>query len=206
MRWQLGAAHREAISGKILIIQDTDSPRRLTETMVPLVREGIESVGGMVIRTRFVTDAVADDEFWCDGIAIGCPTHLGGISWWMNKWWDDNTPNVWFKTDGKFAVPFTSAGSQGGGGEIACQQLSFMIMNMIMNMGYLVFGITDYVAKKESLHYGAVVAGEPRTQQAKDVCRRAGMRLAEWVGYWVDRREGCHPQKVNYNRFWELAS
>lgn len=188
--------------GKILIIYDTDSDQRFTESMVPFVREGVERVGGMEVRVRFVSDAVADDVFWADGIAIGCPTHLGGVSWRMKKWWDDNTPNVWFKTDGKFAVPFTSAGSLGGGGELACQAMSIMMMNM----GYLVFGITDYVAKKESLHYGAVVAGEPRSDHAQDACRRAGMRLAEWVGFWVDRREECHPLKVTYNRFWEVAS
>ncbi|WP_223475544.1 flavodoxin family protein [Oricola indica] len=188
--------------GKILIIYDTDSDRRFTETMVPFVREGAESVGGMELRVRFVDDAKVEDVFWADGIAIGCPTHLGGVSWRMKKWWDDRTPDIWFKTDGKFAVPFTSAGSLGGGGELACQALS----TMMLNMGYFVFGITDYVAKKESLHYGAVVAGEPREDHAIESCRRAGRRLAEWVGYYMDGRKECHPLNAQYNRFWELAS
>lgn len=186
---------------KILIIYDTDSDRRFTETMVPYVKEGVERVEGMEIRVRHVDDAETEDVFWADGIAIGCPTHLGGVSWRMKKWWDDRTPDIWFKTDGKFAVPFTSAGSLGGGGELACQALSIMMMNM----GYLVFGITDYVAKKESLHYGAVVAGEPRATHAIESCRRAGTRLAEWVGYYVEGRKSLHPLQAEYQRFWELA-
>lgn len=96
--------------GKILIIYDTDSERRFTETMVPLVQQGVETVEGMEVRVRHVDDAVTEDVFWADGIAVGCPTHLGNISWRMEKWWDDRTPETWFKTDGKFAVPFTSAG------------------------------------------------------------------------------------------------
>ena len=76
---------------------------------------------------------------------------------------------------------------------------------MMMNMGYFVFGITDYVAKKESLHYGAVVAGEPRADHAIEACSRAGQRLAEWVGYYMEGRKDLHPLKATYNRFWELA-
>lgn len=186
---------------KILIMYDTDSDRRFTETMVRFIKEGAETVSGMEVRVRHVDEATPDDVFWADGLAVGCPTHLGGISWRMKKWWDDHTPDVWFKTDGRFAVTFTSAGSLGGGGEQACQALSIMLMNM----GYFVFGITDYVAKKESLHYGAVVAGEPRAEHAKEACRRLGTRLAEWLAIYVDRRDDCHPLKAKYNRFWELA-
>ncbi len=185
----------------ILIMYDSESDRRFTETMVPFVKEGVERVGGHEIRIRFVDDATTEDVFWAHGIAIGCPTHLGGISWKMKKWWDDRTPEIWFKTDGKFAVPFTSAGSLGGGGELACMALSVMMMNM----GYFVFGITDYVAKKESLHYGCVVAGEPRAEHAREACRRAGQRLGEWVGYYMEGRKELHPLQATYNRFWELA-
>ena len=187
--------------GKILIIYDSESDRQFTSTMVPLVKEGVQQVEGMEIRIKSVDEADTEDVFWADGIAIGCPTHLGGISWRMKKWWDERTPDIWFKTDGKFAVPFTSSGSLGGGGELTCQSLSVMMMNM----GYFVFGITDYVAKKESLHYGAVVAGEPRADHAKEACRRAGRRLAEWVGFYMEGRTDLHPLQADYERFWELA-
>lgn len=187
--------------GKILIMYDTDSDRRFTETMVPLVEEGANMVDRMEIRVRNTETCTVEDVFWADGIAVGCPTHFANISWRMKKWWDERVGDIWFKTDGKFAVAFTSAGSLGGGGELTCQALNVMMMNF----GYFVFGITDYVAKKESLHYGAVVAGEPRSDHAKEACRRAGRRLSEWVAYYVDGRKECHPLKADYTRFWELA-
>lgn len=183
--------------GKILVMYDTQSDRKFTSTVVPLIEEGIAQVGGMEVRAKFVDDCTPQDVFWADGIALGCPTHLGGISWRMKKWWDDNTPNVWMKTDGKLGVAFTSSGSRGGGGELTCLALNVMMMNC----GYMCFGITDYIAKKESLHYGAVVAGEPREEFAKESCRRVGRRLAEWVAVIVDGRPECHPLKATYPRF-----
>ena len=63
--------------GKILIIYDSESDRKFTSTMVPLVKEGIERVDGMEVRIRHVDEADTEDVFWADGIAIGCPTHLG---------------------------------------------------------------------------------------------------------------------------------
>ena len=81
--------------GKILIIYESASDRQFTSTMVPLVKEGIELVEGMEVRVRNVEDAETQDVFWADGIAIGCPTSFGGISWKMKKWWD--TPS--FPTD-----------------------------------------------------------------------------------------------------------
>lgn len=38
----------------ILIIYDSDSDRRFTETAVPFVKEGIEQVGGHEIRVKHV--------------------------------------------------------------------------------------------------------------------------------------------------------
>ena len=72
---------------KILIIYDSESDRKFTSTAVPYVKEGVEQVSGMEIRVRHVDEAETEDVFWADGIAIGCPTHLGGISWKMKKWW-----------------------------------------------------------------------------------------------------------------------
>ncbi|WP_170327634.1 hypothetical protein [Ruegeria arenilitoris] len=66
-------------------------------------------------------------------------------------------------------------------------------------MGYFVFGITGYVAKKENLHYGAVVVGEPRAEHAKEASRRAGRRLAEWVVYFMEGRKDLHPLEANMN-------
>ncbi len=69
----------------------------------------------------------------------------------------------------------------------------------MMNFGMLVFGVTDYVAPKMSPHYGAVCAGEPRTEAEQEMCRRLGQRLAEWWVY-ADGRKKCHPVTAGYDR------
>jgi NAD(P)H dehydrogenase (quinone) len=62
-----------------------------------------------------------------------------------------------------------------------------------MNFGFLVFGVTDYVGNKFTLHYGAVVAGEPRADAEMAACERLGERLAQWVAVFVDGRKEFHP-------------
>ena len=194
------APRRREGACRVLILYDSDSDRQFTSTAVPLVRQGVESVSGMETRARKVTEATPEDVAWADGIAIGCPTHLGGVSWRMKQWWQTQEAQLRPLTEGKFATPFTSAGSIGGGGELACMALSMMMMNM----GATVYGVTDYIGKKESLHYGAVFAGEPRAEHAKAACKRAGRRLAEWLGYFLHERKELHPLAVPYQRFWGL--
>jgi hypothetical protein len=47
----------------------------------------------------------------------------------------------WMKVDGKIACAFSSSGGWGGGTELACQSL----LTVLMNFGFLVFGVTDYL-------------------------------------------------------------
>jgi NAD(P)H dehydrogenase (quinone) len=70
-----------------------------------------------------------------------------------------------------------------------------------MNYGFLVFGVTDYVAKGFTLHYGATVAGEPREEKEIEACRRLGQRLAEWVAVYIDGRRDEHPLTSGRTRF-----
>ena len=77
----------------------------------------------------------------------------------------------------------------GGSAELACMAL----MTVMMNYGFLVFGVTDYVAKQFTLHYGAVMAGEPRKDKEKEACRRLGQRLAQWVAVFYDGRKNLLP-------------
>ena len=67
------------------------------------------------------------------------------------------------------------------------------ILTVLMNFGFLVFGVTDYVAKGWTLHYGAIAAGEPREDKEKEACRRLGARLAQWTAVYFDRRDDLHP-------------
>ena len=44
------------------------------------------------------------------------------------------------------------------------------------------------MGKKFTLHYGAVVAGEPRTEEEREACMRLGERLAQYVVVLYDGR------------------
>jgi NAD(P)H dehydrogenase (quinone) len=52
---------------------------------------------------------------------------------------------------------------------------------------------SEQVGKLTRLHYGAVTAREPREQDAQEVCRRLGKRLAERVAVYVGGRPDQHP-------------
>ena len=61
--------------------------------------------------------------------------------------WDETMNEHWMEVDGKIACAFSSAGGWGGGMELACQS----ILTVLMNFGFLVFGVTDYSGKKMTL-------------------------------------------------------
>jgi NAD(P)H dehydrogenase (quinone) len=178
--------------GKILILYHSNSGN--TAKMAALVAEGARDVPGSEVRLREVDVASADDVVWCDGIAVGSPTNMGIISWKMKRFWDETMFNTWMKVDGKIACAFSSSGGWGGGTELAC----LSILTVLMNFGFLVFGVTDYVGKLSTLHYGAIAAREPREDDDKAACRLLGRRLAEWVAVYVDGRKDLHP--VNQKR------
>jgi len=173
--------------GKILILYHSATGN--TAKMAKLVAEGAESIAGMEVRVRDVEAATAEDIRWCDGLAVGSPTNMGILSWKMKRFWDDVMAPHWMSVDGKIACAFSSSGGWGGGNELACQS----ILTVLVNFGFLVFGVTDYAAKLMTLHYGAVAAREPRSEDVQDACRTLGRRLAEWVAVYVDRRNEEHP-------------
>ena len=95
----------------------------------------------------------------------------------------------WMNFAGKIAAPFPPGGGGGGGMELACQS----ILTVLMNFGFLVFGVTDYVARGHTLHYGAVAAKDPRSPEDQAACRLLGQRLAEWTATFVHGRRDQHP-------------
>lgn len=179
--------------GKLLVLYDTSTNH--TGQMAEFVVEGAKSLQTdgkepeMTVRSRHIDDAAADDVMWADGLALGSPTNLGVMSWKMKKWWDDRSEDLWPRVDGKIGCTFSSAGGYGGGAEMTCLSLT----NLLMNFGFLVFGTTDYVEKRFTLHYGATVAKAPRATEEAEACRRLGLRLAEWVAYYVDGKTDLHP-------------
>ncbi len=172
---------------KVLVLYDSASGN--TGKMAALVADGVREVPNVEVRLKHLDDATADDVLWCDGLALGSPTNMGILSWKMKRFWDETMGPHWMKVDGKIGCAFSSAGGWGGGQELACQSL----LTVLMNFGFLVFGVTDYAGKTTTLHYGAVTAREPRTEESQAACRLLGRRLAEWVAVFVDRRHEQHP-------------
>ncbi len=158
---------------KILVLYDTRSGH--TEAMAELVRDGAAAVPGTEVRLRHVRDAAADDLIWCDGLAVGSPTHVGLVSTPMKSFWDEVCPRVWGKVTGKIGCAFASAGGRGGGAELVCQS----ILTILLNYGWLVFGVTDYTGPGQTLHYGAVAVGRPEPGSESEACRLLGRRLTE---------------------------
>lgn len=186
---------KEKEMGKILVQYYSKTGH--TRQMADLVAEGAATIPEVEVRLKTVAESNFDDLLWMDGIALGAPTHLGSIPWELKKFWDEASDVVWGKIDGKFGCAFSSAGGLGGGPEIACLGL----LTVLMNYGIMTFGVTDYVAQQRTLHYGAAIPGEPRAQSEKDICRRLGLRLAEWVSFYVDGVKSSHPAEAKYDRF-----
>ena len=176
--------------GKILVLYDSHGGNTLK--MAELVAQGAGEIPGSDVRMRAVEDASAQDILWCDGIAVGTPTHCGLISTSLKNFWDHVT-ELWGKVDGKIGCAFSSSGGWGGGSELACMS----VLIVLMNYGFMVFGVPDYVGKQFTLHYGAVLAGEPRSEIESAACRRLGKRLAQWVAYYVDGRKDQHPGPID---------
>jgi NAD(P)H dehydrogenase (quinone) len=173
--------------GKVLVLYDSASGN--TAKMAELVATGAGGISGIEVRLRQVEAATPDDVVWCDGLALGSPTNMGVLSWKMKRFWDEPMAPYWMKVDSKIGCAFSSSGGWGGGSELACQSL----LTVLMNYGFLVFGVTDYATKSVTAHYGAIAAREPREEGTQAACRLLGKRLAEWVAVFCDGRSEQHP-------------
>ena len=164
--------------------------------MAEFVKEGSMVVPGNEIRMKSIDTATSDDVLWCDGIALGAPTHIGTVPWKMVQWWDVNASDFWQKIDGKFGCVFSSSGGWGGGTELTCQGL----LKILMNFGLMVFGAPDYTGPNVTLHYGSVCAGEPKEEAIIESCKRMGRRLSEWVSYYIDNKKELSPVITAYRK------
>src|ERR1700722_170696 len=169
-----------------------------TKTMAELVVEGAANVADTEVRFKSGAEGTADDLVWGDGIAVGSTTHMGSIAWEMKRWWDVVAAPLWPTVEGKIGCAFSSSGGVAGGGELTCLALQIVLMNY----GLLVFGIPDYVAPGQTLHYGAICAGSPRSDGEREACRRLGRRLSEWVQTLIFHRTEHDPRKATYKRLF----
>jgi len=173
--------------GRILVFFHSNT--NCTQQMAEYVAQGAMSLPGHEVRIRSCADCLPSDVLWADGLAVGTPTNLGGIAWEMKKWWDEFATGHWDKVDGKLCTTFSSQGGHGGGAELSCMAMA----TVLLNFGFLFFGVTDYVDPLHTLHYGAVVAKCPRKETDIAACRRLGLRLAEWVSVYADGNKAMHP-------------
>jgi len=180
--------------GNILILYYSKTGN--TKKMAEFVKAGSELIHGNEIRFKSIDDATSEDVLWCDGIALGAPTHIGTVPWKMVQWWDVHASDFWQKIDGKFGCVFSSSGGWGGGNELTCQGL----LKILMNFGIMVFGLPDYTGSDITLHYGSVCAGEPKEEAIIESCKRMGKRLAEWVSVYIDQKEEVSPLKNIYRK------
>lgn len=179
---------------KIVVLYDSRSGN--TKKMAHLVQEGAASVPETEIRLLSVAEATAADILWCDGIAVGSPTHVGLVSAAMKSFWDSMVKDLWGKIDGKIGCAFASSGGRGGGAEIVCQS----IITILLNFGMFVFGIPDYTGPGQTLHYGAIAAGVPAAGAESDAFIRLGRRLTEWVAFYCHGKKEAHPLVQGYKK------
>ena len=151
--------------GHVLVLFHSEDGN--TQKMANYVAEGASEIPGIEVVVKAVAEATRDDVYWCDGIALGSPTYLGTVSAAMKKFWEDLLPD-WQKIDGRIGCAFSSQGGWGGGAELTCQAL----MTILLNFGFLVFGVPDYAGHQFTAHYGATQAGEPRAAKEIEACRR----------------------------------
>jgi len=168
--------------GNILILYDSRTGH--TQRMAEYVARGAEKIPQSKVKSRSADEATPDDLRWCDGIAVGSPTQFGVLSAKMKRFWEEVAGGVWGQMDGKIGCAFSSSGGLGGGAELT--NLSTLLI--LMNYGFLVFGVPDYVGEAFTLHYGAVATREPSEGNEIAACERLGERLAQWVAAFAAGR------------------
>lgn len=159
---------------KVLIIFDSFSGN--TKMMAEEVAKGVREVEGVEVVIKHVEEARGEDLLKFDGVIVGSPTHCGVVSWRIKKFFDESVDIAWGRVKGKIGAAFTSSGGLGGGNEATL----FSILSILMNYGYLVFGLPDYSAPKVTAHYGAVAVGSPHEAELK-ACRMLGKQMAEYL-------------------------
>ena len=158
---------------KITIIYDSVSGH--TQKMSQAVAEGASTVNGIDVIIKHVDDAVADDLL-SEGVIIGSPAYCGLMTWKLKEFFDKSQGPAWGKVSGCIGAAFSSSGGLGGGNEMTV----FSILNVLMNYGYIVFGLPEYAGRGVTAHYGAVAVGDPGELELK-ACKMLGRRAAEYV-------------------------
>ena len=158
----------------VTVIYDTRSGH--TRMMAEAVAEGARAVTGVKVKIMQVEEATGQDILETEGLIVGSPAHCGLLSWRLKKLFDDNIDTAWGKVKGHIGAAFASSGGLGGGNEMTL----WSILNILLNYGFLVFGLPEYAAPGVTAHYGAAAVGKPGANEIES-CRLLGLRMAEFV-------------------------
>jgi len=155
---------------KITVIYESRTGN--TERMANLIAEGAREEGEVEVRQKEVRKASKEDVEWCEGLAVGTPTHCGLMSWRLKRFFDEEMIDLWGEVKQKVGTAFSSSGGLGGGNELAAMS----VLNSMLNYGFLVFGTPDYAGEGVTGHYGAVAVGEPGEKE-EEMCKVLGRKL-----------------------------
>ena len=155
----------------VLIVYDSITGN--VEAMAEAVKEGVVEAGGSVT-VKKAEDVDVGTLTNYDAYAFGSPTHCGTMSAKMNDFFNNKLHKHWGKLGNKVGVAFSSSGGLGGGNEITLLSL----LSVILNFGMITFGITDYVSRDVTLHYGAVAIKKP-DEDSLNACRLLARKLVE---------------------------
>jgi len=164
--------------------------------MAELVSEGALSLDSSSGQLLPYEKAKPSDLLWCDGLAVGSPTYAGLMTGRLKLLFGELVAEVLGKVEGELACAFSSTGGRGDGAELTC----LAILSMLLNFGFLVFGVPAYTGSEQTLHYRAEAIGSSQAGAGEEGCRRLGRRLAEYCALLLYGQSEAHPQKQPYRR------
>lgn len=156
-----------------------------TERLAEAIAEGVESTSSCSSRIISVRDATESHITGCQGLILGCPTHMGNVSAPMKVFMDEVIGSVWVKggIPGTVGSCFTSSGSLHGDKEFA---LMAMIVTMFQLGMTLVSLPPQTIPENKNLGYShgvatSVLGRSPNMIPPEDlvVARQLGIRVAE---------------------------
>ena len=161
-----------------------------TERLAEAIAEGVQTVGGCTSRLIRVEQAEAQHVTQCDGLVLGCPTHMGNVSAPMKVFIDEIISPIWLKggIPGKVGTAFSSSGTLHGDREFAVLALLVTMFQLGMTLVSLPPMV---IPENRNLGYShgvgtSVLGRQPSVIPPEDlaVARAMGRRVAE-VAYQI---------------------
>lgn len=158
-----------------------------TERLAEAAAEGAQRVSGISTRLIRVEEAREEHVTQCQGLILGCPTHMGNVSARMKLFMDEVMSPVWVRggIPGTVGSVFTSSSSLHGDKE-------FALLAMLITMFQMGMTVVSLPPKAVEANYhlgyshgvGTSTLGRHAAmipQEDLEVTRALGQRVAEVV-------------------------